>query len=89
MVVQLVDFLGILSVALSQVLELVLEMLLLLQQLIIQILVLAKVSFESGNLNVSAVQRLLLTVQLGVQVCILLFSVDQEVSLVVDFLSEC
>jgi len=77
-----------LTVSLSQVLELVLEVFLLLQQLIIQILVLAEVSLQSRDLGVSVVQRLLLTVQLGVKVSILLFAIDEKVSLIIDFLSE-
>ena len=50
---------------------------------------LAKVIFQSRNFNMPIIQGVFLTIQLSIQISILLLSINQEVSLIVDFLSEC
>jgi len=88
LIVELVDLFGILSVSFSQVMELIFEMLLLLQKLVVQILVLTKVGFQTGDFDMSAIEDLLLGIKLGIKVSVLFFPIDQEISLVVDFSSE-
>ena len=87
-VVELVDLLGVLSVALAEVVELLLEVLLLGNELRVEILVLGEVGLEFGDLGVSAVEDVLLRVELSVQIGVLLFAVDQQVLLIIDFLAE-
>lgn len=87
-VVELVDLLGVLSVTLAEVVELLLKMLLLGYELRVQVLVLSKVGLEFSDLRVSAVEDVLLCIELSVQIGILLLAVDQKVLLVIDLLAE-
>lgn len=68
--------------------ELLLKVLLLGHELRVEVLVLSKVALEPRDLDVAVIEGLLLLVQLGVEIGILFFSVDQEVLLVVDLLPE-
>ena len=63
-------------------------MLLLGLQLGVKILVLSKVTSESSNLSVSRVQNILLGVKFGVQISILLLSINQQTLLIIDLLSQ-
>ena len=63
-------------------------MLLLGLQLGVKILVLSKVTSESSNLSVSRVQDILLGVKFGVQISILLLSINQQTLLIIDLLSQ-
>ena len=49
---------------------------------------LGEVASESGDLSMSRVQDILLSVKLGVEVSVLLLSVDEEVLLVINLLSQ-
>jgi hypothetical protein len=64
-------------------------MLFLLEKLIIQILVLAQVSLQSGNFNVSTIQNFLLAIQFCVQIGVLLFPINQQIPLIINLLSQC
>jgi len=64
-------------------------MLLLGLQLGIQVLVLSKVAPQPGDLGMSRVQDILLGVELGIEVGVLLLSVDKKTLLIIDFLSKC
>ena len=88
LVVEFIDFLSILSVSFSQVLKLLFQMFLLRLQLRAKILVLGKVAPQSGNLCVSRVENILLGIKLSVEISILLLSVNEEILLIIDFLSE-
>ena len=63
-------------------------MLLLGLQLGVKILVLSKVTSESSNLSVSRVQDILLGVKFGVQISILLLSINQQTLLIINLLSQ-
>ena len=63
-------------------------MLLLGLQLGVKILVLSKVTSESSNLSVSRVQDILLGVKFGIQISILLLSINQQTLLIIDLLSQ-
>jgi len=63
-------------------------MFLLLNELGVEILVLLQISLQPGDLDVSSVKHVLLAIELGVQVGVLLLSIYQQVSLIVDLLSE-
>ena len=75
--VELVDLLGVLSVTLAEIVELLLEVLLLRDQLRVEVLVLCEVRLEFRDLGVSAVEDVLLRVELGVEIGVLLLAVDQ------------
>ena len=49
---------------------------------------LSEVRLQLGNFSVSVVQDTLLSIELGVQISILLLSVNEQVLLVIDFLSQ-
>lgn len=63
-------------------------MLLLRLELRAEILMLGKVASQSSNLCVSGVENILLGIKLGVEISILLLSINQEILLVINFLSE-
>lgn len=88
LVVELVNFLGILLVSFSEHKQLLFKMLLLGKQLRVEVLMLGEVALESRDLNVSAVERLLLHVQLRIEVGVLLLSINEETLLIINFLSE-
>jgi hypothetical protein len=88
LVVELVNFLGILLVSFSEHKQLLFKMFLLCKQLRVEILMLGEVALESRDLNVSAVEGLLLHVQLSVKVGVLLLSINEETLLIINFLSE-
>mgnify|MGYP006879434243 CR=1 FL=1 len=88
MIVKLVDLLSVLSISLSQIMELIFEVLLLSKELSIEILVLVQVTLQSRDFNVSVVQAVFLGIKLSVKVRILLFPVYEEVLLIINFLSQ-
>ena len=63
-------------------------MLLLRLELRAKILMLSKVASKSSNFCVSRVENILLGIKLSVEISILLLSVDQEILLIINFLSE-
>ena len=62
-------------------------MLLLGQELGIEILMLQEIALQPGDFNVARVESVFLCIKLRVEISVLLLSIDQEVLLVVDFLS--
>jgi len=57
-------------------------------QLRVQILVLGKVTSQSGDLGMSRVENILLGVKLGVEISVLLLSIDEQALLVVNLLPQ-
>lgn len=53
-----------------------------------KILMLSKVTSQSGNLGVSRVENILLGIKLSVEISILLLSINKEILLIINFLSE-
>jgi hypothetical protein len=49
---------------------------------------LTQIGLQSGNFDMSVIQGLFLLIKLGVKIGVLLLSVYQEVSLIINFLSE-
>jgi hypothetical protein len=88
LIVEFIDFLSILTVSFSQVLEFLLQVLLLRLELRAKILMLGKVASQSSNLCVSRVENILLGIKFSVEISILLLSVNQEILLIINFLSE-
>lgn len=88
LVVEFVNLLGVLSVSLSQIVELILEVLLLSEELCVEVLVLVQVALQPGNFDVPVVEAVLLAIELGVEIGVLLFSIDEEVLLVINLLSQ-
>ena len=87
-VIELVDLFSVLSVTLAKVVKLLLEVLLLGDELSVEVLVLGQVGLEFSDLGVSTVQNVLLGVELSIEVSVLLLAVDEQVLLVVNFLSQ-
>lgn len=88
LIVQLINFFSILTVSLSQIHQLSFQVLLLGLQLRVQILVLSQITSESGDLGVPRVQDVLLSVELCIEVSVLLLSVDEQTLLIIDLLSQ-
>lgn len=88
LIVEFVNFFGILTVSLSQIHQLSLQVLFLGLQLRIEILMLSEVTSQSRNLCVSRVQDILLGVKFSIQIGILLLSVNEQALLIIDFLSQ-
>lgn len=88
LIIEFVNFFGILTVSLSQIHQLSLQVLFLGLQLRIEILMLSEVTSQSRNLCVSRVQDIFLGVKFSVQISILLLSVNEQALLIIDFLSQ-
>jgi hypothetical protein len=88
LVIQTVDFLSVLAVSLSQIMQLFLQVLLLSQKLAVQVLMLSQVVFKPRYFRMPAVEGFFLVVELSVEISVLFLAVHQKTPLVVDFLAQ-
>ena len=68
--------------------ELILEVLFLSEELRVKVLMLVQITLQSRNFNMPIVEAIFLAVELSVKIRVLLFSINKEILLVIDLLSQ-